>query len=112
MIVSTTYDVAGFDITEHKGLVRGVIVRAPTIMQGFFGTVKSVMGGTICAYSEMCDQARQAALELLEKHAQALGANAVVGFRYSGSDVGGQTPSTEVIAYGTAVVVIARSTGR
>ena len=88
-----------------RGIVRGLIVRAPTIAQGIAGGLKSIIGGRIGAYTEMCEQARQQAYELLIDHARAMGANAVVGLHYDASDVGTKTSATEVLCYGTAVIV-------
>lgn len=106
IVVTTTFHVEGYRIREYRGLVRGIIVRAPTITQGFFGGLKSIIGGQIGSFTEMCEQARQQAFELLIQHAQALGANAIVGVRYDASDVGGARMSaTEVLCYGTAVVI-------
>ncbi len=105
MQVTTTFSIDGYRITEYKGLVRGIVVRAPTIGQGILGGLKSIIGGQIGAYTEMCEQARQQAFELLLEHAEGLGANAVVGLRYESSEVGRQGAATEVLCYGTAVVV-------
>src|SRR5690348_13635126 len=106
IIVSTTFDVQGRRIREYKGVVRGITVRAPTIAQGILGGLKSIVGGQIGAYTEMCEQARQAAYDLLIDHARALGANAIVGLRYDASEIGGKTASaSEVLCYGTAVVI-------
>lgn len=107
MFVTTTFEIEGYRIVEYKGIVRGIIVRAPTIKQGILGGLKTVVGGSIGAYTEMCEQARQHAFELLVQHARETGANAVIGFRYDASDIA-QT-STEVLCYGTAVVVEPRS---
>jgi uncharacterized protein YbjQ (UPF0145 family) len=104
LVVSTTFTIEGYRIREYKGLVRGLIVRAPTIRQGIMGGLKSIIGGRIGAYTQMCEQARQQAYELLIDHARTLGANAVVGFHYDASDVGG-VKATEVLCYGTAVVI-------
>lgn len=103
--VTTTFSIEGYRIVAYKGVVRGIIVRAPTIRQGFLGNLKSIVGGNIGAYTEMCEQARQHAYDLLIQHAEQIGANAVVGLRYDASDVGGQTAATEVLCYGTAVVI-------
>ena len=81
MQVTTTFSIDGYRISEYKGLVRGIIVRAPTIGQGILGGLKAIVGGQIGAYAEMCEQARQQAYERLLAHAQQLGANAVVGLR-------------------------------
>jgi uncharacterized protein YbjQ (UPF0145 family) len=105
MIVTTTLDVEGYRITEYKGIVRGITVRSPTITQGLLGGLKSIIGGRIGAYTEMCEQARQHAYEAMVAHAEGLGANAIVGVRYDASDVGSQDAASEVLCYGTAVVL-------
>ena len=106
MIVSTTFDVQGRRVREYKGVVRGITVRAPTISQGILGGLKSIIGGQIGAYTEMCEQARQTAYDYMVDHARQLGANAIVGVRYDAADVGGnRSASTEVLCYGTAVVL-------
>jgi len=103
--VTTTFTIEGYRIAEYRGVVRGIIVRAPTIAQGFIGGLKSIIGGRIGAYTEMCEQARQQAYELLIDHARAVGANAIVGLRYDAADVGGGGKATEVLCYGTAVII-------
>jgi uncharacterized protein YbjQ (UPF0145 family) len=105
MTVTTTLNIDGYRVREYRGVVRGIIVRAPTITQGILGGLKSIVGGRIGAYTEMCEQARQQAYDLLIQHAQQLGANAVVGLRYDASEVGGRESATEVLCYGTAVVI-------
>lgn len=81
MLASTTFDIPGYEIIEHKGLVRGIIVRSPTISQGIIGSLKNIIGGKIGAYTTMCEQTRGQAYEEMEKHATELGANAIVGLR-------------------------------
>ena len=105
MLVTTTFAIEGYRIVEYKGMVHGLIVRSPTISQGIFGGLKSIIGGNIGAYTEMCEQARQHAYDLLLRHAEELGANAIVGVSYDASEVGGKSAATEVLCYGTAVVV-------
>ena len=105
MTVTTTFSIDGYRIREYKGIVRGIIVRAPTIRQGLLGGLKSIIGGRIGAYTEMCEQARAQAYDFMIQHAQELGANAVVGFRYDASEVVGRESATEVLCYGTAVVI-------
>ena len=106
LLVSTTFEIQGRRIREYKGMVRGIIVRAPTIGQGLMGGLKAIVGGQIGAYTEMCEQARQSAYDLMVSHAQQLGANAIVGVHYDASDVGGErSAATEVLCYGTAVVL-------
>ncbi len=103
--VTTTFTLEGYRIREYKGLVRGITVRSPTIIQGILGGLKNIIGGKIGAYTEMCEQARQQAYEALIQHAAEMGANAVLGFRYDASEVGSRDSATEVLCYGTAVVV-------
>jgi len=100
---TTTFSFEGHRIVEYKGLVRGLVVRSPTIKQGIMGGLKSVVGGKIAAYREMCESVRQEALDDLLTHAADVGGNAVVGMRYESSDLGNS--ATEVICYGTAVVM-------
>ena len=103
--VTTTFTIEGYRIAKYLGVVRGIIVRAPTISQGIMGGLKSIIGGQIGAYTTMCEQTRQQAYELLVDHAVALGANAIVGLRYDAAEVVSQGSATEVLCYGTAVVI-------
>ncbi len=103
MILSTTFALEGWRIRDYLGLVRGVTVRAPTIAQGFMGGLKTMVGGQIREYTEMCEQTRQQATQALVEHARELGANAVVGIGYDASEIG--QSATEVLCYGTAVRV-------
>ena len=103
MMVTTSFSFDGFRILEYKGLVRGIIVRSPTIPQGFIGGLKTVVGGKIGAYTQMCEQTRQQAYEEMLEHAAAAGANAIIGVRYDASEV--VERSTEVLCYGTAVII-------
>ena len=103
IIVTTTFTIEGYRIKQYLGVVRGIIVRAPTISQGILGGLKSIVGGQIGAYTTMCEQTRQQAYELLIDHAVALGANAIVGLRYESSEIG--RGATEVLCYGTGVVI-------
>jgi uncharacterized protein YbjQ (UPF0145 family) len=107
MPVTTTFTIEGYRIRQYLGVVRGIIVRAPTITQGILGGLKAVIGGRIGAYTEMCEQTRQQAYDLLIDHARSVGANAVVGLRYDASEIGGGRTSsaTEVLCYGTAVII-------
>lgn len=105
MPVTTTFTIEGYRIREYKGIVRGITVRSPTIIQGIFGGLKNIIGGTIGAYTEMCEQARQQAYDLLIQHARELGANAIVGLRYDASEVVSKGSATEVLCYGTAVII-------
>jgi uncharacterized protein YbjQ (UPF0145 family) len=105
MWVTTTFSFEGYRIREYKGVVRGIIVRAPTIAQGIVGGLKNIIGGQIGAYAEMCEQARQQAYDRMIQHAAEAGANGVVGLRYDASEVVSKGSATEVLCYGTAVVI-------
>jgi uncharacterized protein YbjQ (UPF0145 family) len=103
LLTTTTMSIEGYRITEYIGLVRGIVVRSPTISQGLLGGLKQLVGGQIGAYTEMCEQTREQAYDLLIEHARQLRADAVVGIRYESSEVGRQGSATEVLCYGTAV---------
>jgi uncharacterized protein YbjQ (UPF0145 family) len=103
MQVTTTFTIDGHRITDYKGVARGIIVRSPTISQGFLGGLKRIVGGKIGAYTRMCEQARGQAFDVLIEHAEEMGANAIVGLRYDASEV--VVSATEVLCYGTAVVI-------
>jgi uncharacterized protein YbjQ (UPF0145 family) len=108
MIITTTFTVEGYKIESYKGIVRGIIVRSPTIMQGIFGNLKTMIGGNIGSYADMCETARKEAYDLIIAHAKEVGANAILGFRYDTSELGGGngSSSTEVLCYGTAVNLV------
>jgi len=105
MFVTTTFTIEGYSIVDYKGLVRGIVVRSPTISQGIMGGFKSILGGQIGAYTEMCEQARQHSYDAMLQHAEELGANAIVGVRYDAAEVVSQSAASEVLCYGTAVVI-------
>ncbi|MGH8128680.1 MAG: YbjQ family protein [Gammaproteobacteria bacterium] len=105
MQVTTTFTIEGYRIKEYKGIVRGIIVRSPTLAQGLAGGLKGIIGGRINAYADMCEQTRGQAYELCLQHAQELGANAIVGMHYDTSEVAVGGSATEVLCYGTAVVI-------
>ena len=109
MYVTTTMSFEGYRVTEYKGIVRGIVVRAPTIGQGFAGGLKMLIGGNIGAFTEMCEQAREEAFDILVQQAQERGANAIIGMHYESADIGGGGTSgrhaTEIMAFGTAVTI-------
>jgi uncharacterized protein YbjQ (UPF0145 family) len=101
MIVTTGNDVAGRTIAEYLGVVRGIVVRSPSITQGFFGGLKKIIGGNIESFAEVCEAARGDAFKLMVKHAEELNADAIVAMRYDATEF--SQGATEVLAYGTAV---------
>ena len=103
IIVTTANEVAGHTITDYLGVVRGIVVRAASIGQGLVGAFKSLGGGNIQEYVDVCEAARHDAYLQMLAHAEALGANAIVGMRYDATEF--VQGSTEVLAYGTAVRV-------
>jgi uncharacterized protein YbjQ (UPF0145 family) len=101
MIVTTGNDVAGRSIAGYIGIVRGIVVRSPSIGQGILGGLKTIVGGNIESYAEVCEDAREEAYERMVRHAEEHGANAVIAFRYDATEF--SEGVTEVLAYGTAV---------
>lgn len=106
MIVVTTSTLDGYHVKEYKGIVRGVTVRQPTIGQSLSAGFQKLAGGKINSYVSMAEKARQTAYDLAVSKARELGANALLGMKYDSTscDNGGQ-PVTEVLCYGTAVIV-------
>jgi uncharacterized protein YbjQ (UPF0145 family) len=98
-----------FPAVQRNQDTTGIIVRSPTIVQGLLGGFKAILGGRIGSYTQMCEQARQQAYDLMVEHAREMGANAVVGFRYDASEVVSKVGATEVLCYGTAVVIAPQS---
>ena len=103
MIVSTTNDLPGMRIVRHLGVVRGVVVRSRSIIGTFGAGIQTLFGGNITLYTKLADQTRQDAYDLLVEHARSAGANAIIAMRYDANEIAAGV--TEVLAYGTAVVV-------
>ncbi|MCA9587070.1 MAG: YbjQ family protein [Myxococcales bacterium] len=101
LIVTTGNEVSGYRIREYLGIVRGIVVRSPSIGQGIVGAFKSMAGGNIQEFTDVCEIARQEAYLIMLEHAQALGAHAIIGMRYDATEF--MQGATEVLAYGTAV---------
>lgn len=102
-MVTTGFELDGFRITRNLGIVRGITVRSRSALGSFAGALQTFVGGNITIYTELCEKARTEAFELMLQHAAAMGANAVIGMRYDANEV--TDGVTEVLAYGTAVVV-------
>ena len=103
MLVTTTNDLAGYRIVSHLGLVRGVTVRSRSVIGNFAAGIQSIFGGNITVYTRLAEHARAEAYDLLVAHAQQMGANAIIAMRYDANEI--MEGITEVLAYGTAVVV-------
>lgn len=103
MLVTTANDLAGYRIVRQLGLVRGITVRSRSVIGNIGGGILAFFGGRNAIYITLAEQTRRDAYELMVEHAGALGANAVVAMRYDANEI--MAGITEVLAYGTAVVV-------
>jgi uncharacterized protein YbjQ (UPF0145 family) len=100
-VVTTGNEVAGRTIAAYLGIVRGIVVRSPTIGQGIMGGLQQLVGGNNETYAEVCEAARRDAFDRMRAHARAIKADAVIGMRYDATEFAAGV--TEVLAYGTAV---------
>jgi uncharacterized protein YbjQ (UPF0145 family) len=103
LMVTTTFSFDGYKVARHLGVVRGITVRSRSVVGSFGASVQQIFGGNISIYTELCEQARQEAFDLMLQHAQQIGANAVIGMRYDANEISDGV--AEVLAYGTAVVI-------
>lgn len=101
--VTTAQELSGYRIASNLGIVRGIIVRSRSVVGQFGAGIQSIFGGNITIYTEMCEKARQDAYQQMCEHAAALGANGVIAIRYDATEM--MPGITEVLCYGTAVVV-------
>jgi uncharacterized protein YbjQ (UPF0145 family) len=101
--VTTAFGFEGCRVTATLGIVRGITVRSRSVVGTIGASLQTLIGGNITLYTELCERAREEAFELMLQHAGELGANAVIGMRYDANEVAQGV--TEVLAYGTAVVV-------
>ena len=101
--VTTSTGFDGFRIAQHRGIVRGLVVRSRSVVGNIGASIQTLFGGNITLYTELCERAREEAFQLMLEHAAAMGANAIIGMRYDANDVASGV--TEVLAYGTAVVI-------
>lgn len=105
-MLTTAFELPGYTVERNLGIVRGIVVRSRSIIGTIGASLQTLVGGNITLWSELCDQARRESFELLMQHAAEIGANAVIGMRYDATEIAGGV--TEVLAYGTAVVVTPR----
>jgi uncharacterized protein YbjQ (UPF0145 family) len=106
-MVTSALELPGYRIVRNFGIVRGIIVRSRSVIGNLGAALQTIVGGNITILTELCEKTREEAFELLLDHAAMHGANAVVGFRYDTTEV--MSGVTEVLAYGTAVIVEAES---
>ena len=102
-LVTTTFDLPGFAVVQNLGVVRGIIVRSRSLVGNIGAGFQQLFGGNISIYTQLCERARNDAYEIMIQHALALGANAIIGARYDATEI--TQGVTEVLCYGTAVVV-------
>jgi len=103
MLIVTTNDVPGHRVVKTLGLVRGITVRSRNAISDMVGGLQSMLGGRVGVYVKLAEASRAEAYEELVAHAQEMGANAVIAMRYEANEI--MEGVTEVLAYGTAVVV-------
>jgi uncharacterized protein YbjQ (UPF0145 family) len=101
--ITTAFTLDGLRITKNLGVVRGVTVRSRSVFGNIGASFQTLFGGNISIYTQLCERAREEAFQLMSEHADKMGANAVIGMRYDANEV--MAGVTEVLAYGTAVVV-------
>jgi uncharacterized protein YbjQ (UPF0145 family) len=102
-MVTTAFTLDGYRVTRNIGVVRGITVRSRSVLGNLGASLQTLIGGNITIYTELCERAREEAFELMIRHASESGANAVIGMRYDANEV--TDGVTEVLSYGTAVVV-------
>ena len=102
-LVTTAFELPGHRIVHNLGVVRGIVVRSRSIIGTLGASLQTLVGGNITLFTQMCERARDDAFRLMLEHAAEHGANALVGVRYDANEVAAGV--TEVLAYGTAVVV-------
>ncbi|MCF6229059.1 MAG: YbjQ family protein [Planctomycetes bacterium] len=101
--ITTGNQLEGYRVVRNLGIVRGIIVRSRSAIGNFAAGIQTFFGGNITLYTQLCEQAREEAFDLLRLHAFEAGANAIIAMRYESNDVASGV--TEVLTYGTAVVV-------
>jgi len=101
--VTTAFDLPGMRVKKNLGVVRGIIVRSRSIVGTIGAGLQTIVGGNISLFSNLCERTRGDAFELMLQHANELGANGVIGMRYDATEI--MNGVTEVLAYGTAVIV-------
>ena len=102
-MTTTTFTLDGYQVMRNLGVVRGIVVRSRSVFGTIGGMLHTLIGGNITLFTELCEKTRGEAFEMMITHAQEMGANAILGVRYDATEVMGGV--TEVLCYGTAVVV-------
>ena len=102
-MVTTAFELPGFRVRQNLGIVRGIVVRSRNLFVNIGAFFHAAVGGNITAWTNLCETTRRDAFDIMIQHATELGANAIIGARYDATEV--MQGATEVLAYGTAVVV-------
>jgi uncharacterized protein YbjQ (UPF0145 family) len=102
-MTTTTFNLDGFRVTRSLGVVRGITVRSRSIVGTVGGALQTLIGGNITLFTELCEKTRAEAFDMMLRHAEQIGANAVIGVRYDATEL--MQGVTEVLCYGTAVTV-------
>jgi uncharacterized protein YbjQ (UPF0145 family) len=102
-LVTTAFELPGYRTVKNLGVMRGIVVRSRSLVGNIGASLQTLVGGNITLYTKLCEHARADAFRLMLEHAAASGANALIGVRYDANEVAAGV--TEVLAYGTAVVV-------
>ncbi|MBE9609993.1 YbjQ family protein [Chitinilyticum piscinae] len=102
-MITTALTLPGYRVVRNLGMVRGITVRSRSIVGNFIGGLQTLFGGNITIYTELCEQAREETYRLMCRHADSMGANAIISVRYDATEL--MAGLTEVLCYGTAVIV-------
>src|SRR2546426_6900729 len=108
-MVTTAFELPNFRLTQNLGVVRGIVVRSRNVFATIGASLQTIVGGNITVWTTLCEQTRADAFEIMIQHASEIGANAVVGARYDTTELSAGV--TEVLAYGTAVIVEPKNAG-
>ena len=102
-MVTTAFELPNYEVMQNLGIVRGIVVRSRNIFVTIGASLQTIVGGNITAWTKLCEQTRADAFDIMIQHATEIGANAIIGARYDTTEI--STGVTEVLAYGTAVIV-------
>ncbi|HMV98751.1 MAG TPA: YbjQ family protein [Acidobacteriota bacterium] len=102
-MVTTAFELEGYRIVRNLGVVRGITVRSRSVIGSIAAGLQTIVGGNITVYTRLCEETRAEAFDIMVLHASEIGANAIIGMRYDATEI--MQGVTEVLAYGTAVVV-------
>jgi uncharacterized protein YbjQ (UPF0145 family) len=102
-MVTSAFELPNFRVTQNLGVVRGIVVRSRNIFATIGASLQTIVGGNITLWTKMCEETRSDAFDIMIQHASEIGANAIIGARYDTTEI--STGVTEVLAYGTAVIV-------